>query len=215
MIALLCSFSVLFLRSAAAFVLPPPSSAPSRVGRTTIVLNNAELDSILDRPKEKSGEPSYRTTPFHVWGRRETLGAASILSAALFTENVKQNDLFSTIFPPAGLSESLLQGDMIVRNLWLGRLTYPVLIVALESGLFEALHHGPLTRDQLGQRMVPSLPGAGRAMEAIVSVLSSVELLHVDQNQHVSMTDSARHVLLKDSPYFWGPQLLAADGHSP
>ena len=112
----------------------------------------------------------------------------------------------------AEVPEALIQGDSIVRNLWLNRLAYPVLIVGLEMGLFEALKDGALSKSDLGQRMTPQLQSNGRALEAMVAVLSSLGLLQVNKKSLISLSESARYVLLKDSPYFWGSQLLAADG---
>jgi O-methyltransferase domain len=108
--------------------------------------------------------------------------------------------------------EALLQGDFIVRNLWLSRLSYPVLIVCLEIGFFEALKDKALYKDELGKRLDPQLRGNGRALEALVAVMSSLGLLEIQSSSKVALTESARYVLLRNSPYFWGSQLLAADG---
>lgn len=144
-------------------------------------------------------------------GRRETLiGAAAVLASPLLRDLV-QPQLGSLPVSAADL-ETILAGDTIVRNLWLERLSYPLLVVALESGLFEALKSKPLSKEKLGEAMNPSIRGDGRVMEAFVGVLASLKLLQVDQQGTVSLTEPARHVLLQDSPFFWGPQLLAADG---
>jgi hypothetical protein len=110
------------------------------------------------------------------------------------------------------VSEAVIQGDFIVRNLWLSRLSYPVLIVCLEIGLFEALKDRPLYKEDLGKLLNPQLLGEGRALEALVAVMSSLGLLEVQSNSKIALTESARHVLLRGSPYFWGSQLLASDG---
>ena len=138
---------------------------------------------------------------------------AALLSLPFWLENT--GSLQSTLVGTGritALSDSLLQGDTIVRNLWLSRLTYPVLIVCLEIGLFEALKDKPLHKDELGKRLNPQLMGNGRVLEALVAVMSSLGLVEVQRTSIIALTDSARHVLLSSSPYFWGSQLLAADG---
>jgi O-methyltransferase domain len=112
----------------------------------------------------------------------------------------------------AEVSEALVQGDAIVRNLWLNRLAYPVLIIALEMELFEALKDTALTKEELGRRMTPPLQGNGRALEAMIAVLSSLGLVTIQRNSFIAVSDAARCVLLRNSPYFWGAQLLASDG---
>lgn len=145
------------------------------------------------------------------FSRRDTLaGTAALLSFPFLKDLILSGE--AGLVSSAGVSEALLEGDAIVRNLWLNRLTYPVLIVALETGVFEALKNKVLTKEELGRRMTPNVLGSGRVLEAIVAVLASVGLLQVKDNEQVSLTDAARQVLLKDSPYFWGSQLLAADG---
>ena len=64
----------------------------------------------------------------------------------------------------------------------------------------------------------------GRVLEAIVAVLVSLGLLKVYHDEDIlpadgatatgtiALTPAARHVLLRDSPHYWGHQLLAADG---
>lgn len=145
--------------------------------------------------------------------RRETLaGSAAALSfLPLMKDFLDGETLPNDLSAISGISAAALQGDTIVRNLWLSRLTYPVLIVALETGIFEALKNKPLMKEELGRRMTPKLQGGGRILEAILAVLVSLELLQVKDDK-VSLTEASRAVLLKDSPYFWGSQLLAADG---
>lgn len=78
--------------------------------------------------------------------------------------------------------------------------------------MFEALKDKPLHKDELGKRLNPQLLGNGRALEAVVAVMSSLGLIEIQSTSKVALTESARHVLLSSSPYFWGSQLLAADG---
>lgn len=142
-----------------------------------------------------------------------TGSAAALLSMPFLLENV--GTLQTSTLSKGGLTavpEALLQGDSIVRNLWLSRLTYPALIVSLEIGLFEALKGKPLRMDELGKRLNPQLMGNGRALEALVAVMSSLGLVEIQSTSVVALTEPARYVLLSSSPFFWGSQLLAADG---
>jgi 3-hydroxy-5-methyl-1-naphthoate 3-O-methyltransferase len=144
-------------------------------------------------------------------GRREALAASAMILSGPFALDKFLPTLQNTITSTPQVLANLDSSDSLVRNLWLGRLTYPTLVVAVEAGLFEALKSGGLTKRDLGKHLDPAIPGDGRAMEALTSVLVALGLLQFNQD-HLELTASARTVLLKDSPYFWGPQLLAADG---
>jgi 3-hydroxy-5-methyl-1-naphthoate 3-O-methyltransferase len=155
-------------------------------------------------------DQSFATFSTKVVGRRDAIWAsAAALSGPIVVDHFLPN------LHPSALSvnelAALETGDSLVRSLWLGRLTYPVLVLGLETGLFEALNGHGLTKTELGKRMNPPLPGTGHAIEAMTSVLVPLGLLKLDHD-HIELTEPARAVLLKDSPYFWGPQLLAADG---
>jgi 3-hydroxy-5-methyl-1-naphthoate 3-O-methyltransferase len=165
-----------------------------------------------DRSIEKVSPsmPTTTSTPSDQNRRNVVAGTTLALLSTPFLQDVPLGTFTSGAM--AEVPETLLQGDVIVRSLWLNRLAYPVLIVGLEMGLFEALKDKALTKAELGQRMTPQLKGGGRAMEAIVAVLASLGLLEIRNDSTVSLTESARYVLLMDSPYFWGSQLLAADG---
>jgi O-methyltransferase domain len=139
-----------------------------------------------------------------------TRSAAVLLSMPFLLENV--GPLPTNTGRLTAVSEALLQGDSIVRNLWLSRLTYPALIVCLEIGLFEALKDKPLRMVELGNRLNPPLLGNARTLEALVAVMSSLGLVEIQRTSMVALTEPARHVLLSSSPFFWGSQLLAADG---
>jgi acetylserotonin N-methyltransferase len=188
------------------------------------------------------------TSPSLLWSRRDTglAAAASLIAGPLFLQRetffstpTTTANVLSTATSTAAATAALEAGDALIRNIWLGRLAYPTLIVALEMGLFEALKDRPLSLDQLGRKLQPKLSGASsRALEAVTSVLLSLGLVEwtnknhnaktdmidrdvgvvgdgspIDiQNLHLSLTESARAVLLRDSPFFWGAQLLAADG---
>jgi hypothetical protein len=104
----------------------------------------------------------------------------------------------------------LTEGDAIIRSLWLGRLAYPAVVAALEIGLFEALSQGPLHPDTLGRRVSPPLPP--RALEALTATCAALGLLRFDSGQRLALAPSVRPYLVRESPRFWGPQLLAADG---
>jgi hypothetical protein len=151
--------------------------------------------------------------------RRNTVAGttASLLSIPFLQEIVSSQQLgiWATTSNYGAIAEvpgALLQGDTIVRNLWLNRLTYPALIVCLEMGLFEALRNNPLSREMLGESVTPKLQGNGRALEALIAVMTSLGLLEICDNSTIALTEPARCVLLRDSPFFWGSQLLAADG---
>jgi hypothetical protein len=194
-------------------LLPHGARAGFTIPSVTPVRKSNRVLHATDLEESSSGAPP---TPKSGVGRRETLtGTAALLSLPLLKEVLCQANVLPPVGLPgesAALSESLLPGDTIIRNLWLSRLTYPVLIVALQSGLFEALRHRSISKDELGTRLTPPVSGQGRFMEAMVAVLCSLELLHIGTDQLVSLTDPARPVLLQDSPYYWGHQLLAADG---
>lgn len=179
----------------------------------------SRYDDSSSSAKTKSADSEKNLSSLLELNRRETLaGTAAMASLPWLREAVVSGEVFTwtTTTATAGVvPEALLQGDAIVRNLWLNRLAYPVLVVALEAGLFEALQRKALTKDELGRRMTPPVQGTGRVLEAMVAVLASLDLVHVQEKGHfqkVSLTAAARHVLLQDSPYFWGPQLLAGDG---
>ena len=145
--------------------------------------------------------------------RREAVAASAALLSSPFLMQYAMsggNPGMASLSDEAMLA--LEKGDTVVRNLWLGRLAYPTLIVALESGLFEALKDGKLSKDELGKRLDPPVPGSGHAMGSFTSVLSSLGLLQMDNGGRVALTEPAKMVLLKDSKYYWGHQLLAADG---
>jgi hypothetical protein len=200
-LAVLFLLAALPLGSTTGFAIP----LVSPVGRDRPVFQSTKSEDCSSRaPAAGSGV-----------GRRETLtGTAALFSLPLLKELLSETKGLPVAFPggAAAVSASLLAGDTIVRNLWLSRLTYPVLIVALQSGLFEALRQRSLTKDELGSRLTPPVDGQGRFMEAMAAVLCSLELLQLGDDQRVSLTAPARHVMLQDSPYYWGHQLLAADG---
>lgn len=148
---------------------------------------------------------------FPALNRRETLlTGAAIMAAPFVADKVAQIAAAPQLLAPEALV-TLEAGDTIVRNIWLGRLAYPTLIVALEMGIFEALKNGPLSLDTLGTKTTPKLQGASRTLEGVSSVLASLGLVKVESNS-VALTESARMVLLQESPFYWGSQLLAADG---
>ena len=113
--------------------------------------------------------------------------------------------------PSAAAVTSLVEGDRLVRSLWLGRLAYPVLIASLEAGVFEALEGGALTLAELGRRTTPALPP--RPLQALTATCAALGLLRVsDGGSRISLDPSVAPLLTRRSPYYWGGQLLAADG---
>jgi acetylserotonin N-methyltransferase len=139
--------------------------------------------------------------------RRTTLTTVAMLAIPLLRESVPEMNSGGAMERSMNWEE-VLEGDAIVRNLWLARLSYPVLVVSLEVGLFTALQTKPLTHLQLAQKLHIANP---RVMQALVAVLVSLGLLQTE-GESIRLTPAARHVLLPNSPYYWGPQLLAADG---
>jgi O-methyltransferase domain len=206
-IVTICS---IFLQHVRCFILPslPPDQSLYMTNQLPVSESQDNVNENLIL-KSSSLDQSRRNAV--------TTTAAAVLSVPFLLENVDSLPLpvrpgISGSGAVAAVSEALLQGDYIVRSLWLSRLTYPSLIVCLEIGLFEALKDRPLTKKELGKLLTPQLEGSGRALEALVAVMASLELLEIHHTSMISLTESARHVLLRDSPYFWGNQLLAADG---
>ena len=207
---------------------------PTRgVGRLNLAQGVVKVDSYDESRKKKVSTKTDAETAFDMEtlkpttegttnvNRRDALtaGGASLLLVPLLKEILPEMEMVtrgtSVSSLGATLSPDVLKGDSIVRNLWLGRIAYPVLVVSLEMGLFEALKGGPLSKDMLGARLTPKLKGEGRVLEALVAVLSALDLLDVREQsgaQQVRLTQAARHTLLQDSPFYWGSQLLAADG---
>lgn len=102
---------------------------------------------------------------------------------------------------------NLAEGDSIVRTIWLQRLAYPALLASLETGLFEALDVKPLKAHALRKRLDIEM----RALEALTSTCCGLGLL-VSTPEGFAITPAARPLLLAKSPYYFGAQLLAADG---
>lgn len=113
----------------------------------------------------------------------------------------------TTARPPAPDAALLAEGDAIVRSLWLGRLAYPALVASLEIGLFEAVASRSLSSKALSER----LGVEARAVEALTATCGGLGLLECSQGSW-SIPQAVRPLLLKSSPFFFGPQLLAADG---
>lgn len=101
----------------------------------------------------------------------------------------------------------LAEGDSLVRSIWLQRLAYPALLASLETGLFEALDIKPLKAHALCER----LDIDSRALEALTSTCCGLGLLESTPDGF-AITPAARPLLLTKSPYYFGAQLLAADG---
>ncbi|KAJ8611747.1 hypothetical protein CTAYLR_009514 [Chrysophaeum taylorii] len=96
----------------------------------------------------------------------------------------------------------------MVRSLWLGRLAYPTVVSALETGLFEALDRGPATVPKLAKTLgVPA-----RGIEVLTSGCAGLGLLKVRGDLSFEIAPAARPFVVRSSPYFFGAQLLAADG---
>ena len=182
----------------------PPSASQNAISRedTPCTITPGDDEDIVVRDAQRR---DAITGSVALLGLLPLLKETGFISDSLTTET---SSMATSLLPP-----DVLKGDTIVRSLWLSRLSYPVLIVSMEVGMFEALKSGPLNLERLGSRLEPNLRGKGRVLEALVNVLVSLELLQkTTGGNKVELTPAASQVLLKESPFFWGPQLLAADG---
>ena len=207
-ILVLCAYTIFAAQQVHCFL----SSASTSTTNVHQIYMSNEVEGCTDNLQ--NGLEHSRSSSLDQNRRNAVAGSAAALLSLPFLSEKYGKLQFSTLGSEglASVSEAILQGDSIVRNLWLSRLTYPVLIVCLEIGLFEALKDKPLQKHELGKQLNPQLMGNGRALEALVAVMSSLGLVEIQSTGKVTLTEPARHVLLSSSPYFWGSQLLAADG---
>jgi len=91
------------------------------------------------------------------------------------------------------------QDDSLIRQLWLSNFLTPVLSVALELGLFEALEQDPLPMEELCQRLKLDHD----ATEALTATLGGAGLLEI-HDRCFTLTPVSRSYLLRDSPFYWG-----------
>lgn len=109
--------------------------------------------------------------------------------------------------PAANVPASLAEGDATIRSLWLSRLAYPTMIAALDHGIFDALKK-PLGLKDLATTV--RLPES--VIENVLMPVCGALGLITQENEKYRIVDAVRPFLVKESPYFFGPQLLAADG---
>jgi hypothetical protein len=216
-------FSLLLIAAASfggdAFILPPSRvRSEFRLQAETETGALEEAEDFRETSLESSevslpsfGSPEY--FPHHLMTRRESGLVGTAILAAPMLMGQQMNGILGGSVPPmsAEAVAALETGDALVRNLWLGRLAYPTLIVALEMGFFEVLKDKTLTLEQLGRKLNPPLQKDSRALQGVTSVVASLGLAHI-KSDSIRLSEAAQLVLLEESPYFWGSQLLNADG---
>jgi acetylserotonin N-methyltransferase len=89
--------------------------------------------------------------------------------------------------------------DRPIWDIWLSSLWMPVLTVASELGVFEALAEAPTTSADLGRR----LELKAQATETLLRMLVALGLLVVYEGRY-QLGTAARSYLLRDSPFYWG-----------
>jgi O-methyltransferase domain len=93
------------------------------------------------------------------------------------------------------------------RLLWESYLSpywFPSLLVADELGIVPSLAADPATAEELSRRMKLN----PRALGAVLPMLASLGYLEGREGRY-SITDTARHYLLPEGPYYWGGLLKA------
>jgi hypothetical protein len=78
----------------------------------------------------------------------------------------------------------------------------PVLTVANEIGLFSRLEQAPATPEEIASHLSLNVPGT----TALLNALTALALLEQRQGKFY-LTQTARHFLLPESPYYWGDVL--------
>ena len=90
--------------------------------------------------------------------------------------------------------------DTLVWDAWLSLYRAPSLSAALELGIFEALDQEPASPKTLAERLGYS----ERALTALLPMLMALGFLNRRAGDY-QLTEAARHYMLSDSAYFWGP----------
>ncbi len=89
--------------------------------------------------------------------------------------------------------------DTLMHQLAWSAFHAPALAIADELGMFEAIYETPSSADDLADRLKID----PRATEAILGLMASLGFVaQIDRRFH--LTDVARHLLLPQSPYYWG-----------
>jgi hypothetical protein len=100
--------------------------------------------------------------------------------------------------------------DRAVWDLWLSRLQLPAVTVADEIGLFTLLAGGPAPAREVATRLDLGPRGA----EALLAVCAALGFL-IQHGGRFGLTDTARHYLLREGDFYWGPMLQRALGAVP
>ncbi len=88
--------------------------------------------------------------------------------------------------------------DTCVWNAWMSMLNVPAMSAAIELDIFESLNDKPASAEELADRMGYE----SRALKALLPVLMHLGFLS-DNDGGYRLTASARHFMLKDSPFCW------------
>ena len=97
--------------------------------------------------------------------------------------------------------------DRAVWDLWLSRLQLPAVTVADEIGLFALLAGGPAPAQEVAARLDLGPRGA----EALLAVCAALGFL-TQHGGRFGLTDTARHYLLREGDFYWGPMLHRSHG---
>lgn len=92
--------------------------------------------------------------------------------------------------------------DEPIWSVWMSAFHAPALAIADGLGLFAALRDAPATAHELAT----ALGIERRAAETIAGLMAGLGFLAQAVGQF-HLTDTARHYLLPDSPFYWGPML--------
>ena len=114
--------------------------------------------------------------------------------------NVLMQDQQRPLFPVPAVD------DRIIYDLRFQYRAVPMVALAQEMGLFEALAEGPLGFDEVAR----ATGTKGRVTETMLAVATSFGLLEREAPAHWRLSAVARTYLLESSPFFNGP-LLGAD----
>jgi SAM-dependent methyltransferase len=100
---------------------------------------------------------------------------------------------------PMPASDARLLWESYLSPYW-----FPSLLVADELGVPSSLAEAPATVEELSRRMGLNPRGVG----ALLPMLASLGYLTARDSRY-AITDTARHYLLPESPYYWGGLLRA------
>ena len=100
--------------------------------------------------------------------------------------------------------------DRAVWDLWLSRLQLPAVTVADEIGLFALLAGEPAPAQEVAARLDLGPQGA----EALLAVCAALGFL-TQHGGRFGLTDTARHYLLREGDFYWGPMLHRTHGSVP